>query len=65
MKKKTREDSKKALKVSQQSLKTFLQTRKSRYEEGETVPTRSKKNDVLTYLSEQNARESRLKEKKL
>lgn len=56
---------KKSIRSSTTVIETFSQTRKRRSKEGEKAPTRSKKNDVLTYLSEKNARESTSKEKKL
>ena len=63
--KKAEEDWRKALKVRQQSLETVSHTRKRRNSEGETVPTKSNKSNVLMYLSEKNEIEKRLKEKEL
>ena len=63
--KKAEEDWRKALKVRQQSLETVSHTRKRRNSEGETVPTKSNKSNVLMYLSEKNEIDKRLKEKEL
>ena len=64
-KRKVEEEKKKAMEIRQQSLETFSQTRKRKSEEGEVTPTRSKKNDVLSYLCEKNERENKLREKEV
>ena len=57
------EDKLKAVELRQQSMETFSETRKRNFEGNPTK--RSRKNDLINYLSRKNEREMELKRKKL
>ena len=61
------EDKTKALELRQQSLESFSETRKRLLEEDDEprLPKRSKKKDVLAFLTDKNERETSLREKEL